>query len=439
MKTQIQSTKSSSTSRVALVCDWLTEVGGAERVLLSLHQLYPDAPIYTSQYRPHRINWFSHATVHTGWLNYLPANLRRFIGPLRQFYFSHLDLSAFDIVISVTGAEAKSVITKTAKHQALHFCYCHVPTQYYWAKYDEYLQNPGFGFLDPLVRIALKLIVRPLRAADLRAAKRPDYFISISQYAASQIKQYYGREARIIHPPVATQVFHRPEENLNIKTGNCQTKTSLNYNIKNNKKQIKASPNQTIKKHKNQTEFTEQNSFQSSTVVENLPDTPYFINFSRQVTWKRLDLIIRACLAINHPLVLIGEGPEHSKLIKLAESKPGLITFLPRLNQDQLRFCLTGAKAFIFPSEEPFGIAPVEALAAGCPVIAYAKGGATDFILHQKNGLLFHRQSVNSLVSALQKFEKTKFLSPSQISSTAEGFSEEAFKTHLLEFIREKS
>ena len=95
--------------KVALVCDWLTTPGGAEKVLLQLHRMYPDAPIYTSQYRPKGIDWFRDADVRTGWLNLFPASLRRFLGVLRQFYFSHLDLSDYDLVISVTGAEAKSV------------------------------------------------------------------------------------------------------------------------------------------------------------------------------------------------------------------------------------------------------------------------------------------------------------------------------------------
>lgn len=114
--------------KIALVCDWLTEVGGAEQVILSLHHLYPKAPIYTSQYRPRRINWFKDAKVHTGWLNIFPSALRRFLGPFRQLYFSHLNLSDYDIVISITGAEAKSVKTVGKNHRATHFCYCHVPT-----------------------------------------------------------------------------------------------------------------------------------------------------------------------------------------------------------------------------------------------------------------------------------------------------------------------
>lgn len=259
--------------KVALVCDWLTTPGGAEKVLLELHHMYPDAPIYTSQYRQRGIDWFRDATVKTGWLNLFPACLRKFLGPLRQIYFSHLDLSSYDIVISVTGAEAKSVKTRKKPRKrrtctactssgAYHLCYCHVPTQYYWQMYDKYVENPGFGFLDPLVRFAFKLLVKPLRRADYRAAQQPDQFVTISDYAREQIQQYYHRSAIVIPPPVEVDKF---------------------------------TPRQ------------------SSTPQD------YFVIACRQVTWKRVDLAIRACQLANVPLLVIGDGPEHANLVKLAQ------------------------------------------------------------------------------------------------------------------------
>ena len=140
--------------KVAIVCDWLTNVGGAEKVLLAIHQMYPEAPIYTSQYNPKGIDWFKDADVRTGWMQIFPSGLRRFLAPLRQIYFNHLDLSDYDVIFSVTGAEAKSV----KKGDAVHFCYCHVPTQYYWGFYDEYVKNPGFGkLLNPIVRFFFNL------------------------------------------------------------------------------------------------------------------------------------------------------------------------------------------------------------------------------------------------------------------------------------------
>ena len=137
--------------KVALVCDWLTNVGGAEKVLLELHHLYPKAPIYTSKYNKKGIDWFDKAEVRTGWLQVFPTCLRRVLGPLRQWYFSHLDLSEYDLIISVTGAEAKSVKSGKWLHEkgkknvknpkGIHISYCHVPTQYYWQMYDTYVKN----------------------------------------------------------------------------------------------------------------------------------------------------------------------------------------------------------------------------------------------------------------------------------------------------------
>lgn len=357
--------------RLALVCDWLTTPGGAEKVLLELHRLYPDAPIYTSQYDPKHIDWFQDATVHTGWLQIFPSSWRKFLGPLRQFYFSHLDLSAYDLVISVTGAEAKSI---RARH---HLCYCHVPTQYYWQMYDSYLKNPGFGLLNPLVRFFFKLLVGPLRRADFRAAQRPDQFITISTYAATAIQHYYHRSAIIVAPPVDCAKFTPPETS---PTSKPSSKTRRQG----------------------------------------------FVIACRQVTWKRVDLAISACLRAQVPLTVIGDGPEHSRLEALANQSP-LITFVPWVSPDVLANHLHRAAAFIFPSLEPFGIAAVEALAAGCPVIAYAEGGSRDFIQPGKNGLLFTQPTSASLAHALKDFPQHRFNSRA-ITRSAQAFSPEHFR-----------
>lgn len=357
--------------KIALVCDWLTNVGGAEKVLLSIHELYPDAPIYTSQYNPKGIDWFKDADVRTGWMQILPSSLRRFFAPLRALYFKHLDLSDYDLIISVTGAEAKGV----KKGNARHLCYCHVPTQYYWQMYDEYVKNPGFGILNPLVRFFFKLFVKPLRKSDFKAAQRPDQFITISKYASEQIKKYYNRESVIIHPAVDIKTFHF-------------TKTAQKGN-----------------------------------------DQRPYISTSRQVTWKRLDLAVKACLKLKRPLILIGDGPEHQNLVKIADGSP-LIKFIPTSNRETLKEHLQESRAFLFPSLEPFGIAPVEALAMGCPVIAYNKGGSQDFIKENQNGVFFEKQTTNSLAEAIEKFEKLH-LDPVAVSQTAAPFSDARFKKEL--------
>ena len=400
--------------KVALACDWLINVGGAERVLLELHKMFPDAPIYTSKYNPKGIDWFKDAEVKTGYLQHFPNCLRKLIGPLRSRYFRKLDLTNYDLVISVTGAEAKGVSTtggKETEHKTVHICFCHVPTQYYWGLYDQYMKDPGFGVLNPLARLGLKVFVKPMRKKDLAASKRPDFYITISEYAKQEIKRFYKREATIIYPPVDTKTFMREKsshvENLeNHKAGKSQAEIHSH-------KTIKAEKSQTTKE-------------------------PYFITTSRFVNWKRLDLAIEACQKTGQKLILIGEGPEYKKLRRLAGQDENII-FLPKMEQKTLKKYLVNATAYLFPSQEPFGIAPVEALAAGCPVIAYEKGGALDYIKDGENGLFFKEQTADSLAKAIEKFLSTKNnFDPAKIAESALPFDTEVFKTKMKEFIDEK-
>lgn len=373
--------------KVALVCDWLTNVGGAEKVLLRVHRMFPEAPIYTSKYDPKGIDWFKKADVRTGWMQAFPSGLRRILGPLRQRYFSKLDLSEYDLIISVTGAEAKSVKSgkwladhgKPSKNpQGIHISFCHVPTQYYWQMYDDYIKNPGFGVLNPLIRFFFRLLVVPLRKTDLKAAQRPEYYVTISEYAKEQIRKYYGRDSRVVHPPVEIEDFK----------------------LRNSKEKI----------------------------------DNYYIVTSRQVNWKKLDLAVKACMMTQRRLIVVGEGPEHKKLVKLAADS-GLVEFVPLVEKKKLAKYLTRAKGYLFPSLEPFGIAPVEALASGCPVIAYGEGGARDYVNDGKNGLLFAKQNATALAEAILKFEKMKF-NREKVAKSVLKFDETRFDKELKDFIR---
>lgn len=366
--------------KVALVCDWLTNVGGAEKVLLKFHQMFPKAPIYTSKYSAKGIDWFSDADVRTGWLQIFPVCLRRFLGPLRQRWFSHLDLSEYDLVISVTGAEAKAVKVCDVRsgRKAMHISYCHVPTQYYWQMYDEYVENPGFGILNPLVRVCFKVLVKPLRKADFKAASSVDQFVTISEYARELIAKYYKREAIVVHPPVEVEEF-KPVENS----------------------------------------------------VEN-----FYVTTSRQVNWKRIDLAVKACVKLERPLVVIGEGPEHNNLVKMSNGSE-YVKFLPLMGRKELAGYLARAQGYLFPSMEPFGIAPVEAMSAGCPVVAYGKGGALDYVKEGINGVLFDKQTVSSLMDGIKQFEKMKF-DRKKVANSVQGFSEERFEKEMRKVIDEK-
>ena len=241
-------------------------------------------------------------------------------------------------------------------------------------------------------------MVGPLRKADLKAAKRPDYFVTISEYAKEQIEKYYGRESVVIHPPVEIDDFKIKNGKSQIKEGNKEKISSMDDN------------------------------------ELDLSDT--YITTSRQVNWKRLDLAVRACLMTQRKLLMVGEGPEHKKLKKMAEGSK-LVKFFPLAKKEKLAEYLSKAKGYLFPSLEPFGIAPVEALASGCPVIAYGEGGARDYVVNKENGLLFNKQTAKSLAEAILEFEKMKF-DRKKISKTADKFGVDRFDKELKGFIKEK-
>ena len=362
--------------KVAIVTDWLTTYGGAEKVVKTLHEIFPEAPILTSQYSKKDIDWFDDCDVRTGWLNIFPAKLRKFLGPLRVIYFSNLKLGEFDVIISSCIAESKGI--KTREDQ-LHISYLQgPPTQYYWGMYDDYVKNPGFGKLNVIVRFFFKLLVKPLRDNDYQLSKRPDYIIANSTYSAKEVETYYHRQAAVVFPPVDVDKF-RPS-----------AKTS-----------------------------------------------DFYISTSRQVNWKRLDLAVEAFRDLDTKLILVGGGAEHDKLVALAAGSAN-IEFVPTINDSkELAQLVSKAKAFIFPSLEPFGIAPIEALSAGVPVIAYKKGGVLDYVIENKNGVFFPEQTAESLKKAVLLFEKKRF-NKKEVSATAKSFSKDNFKKTIEQFIKEK-
>jgi glycosyltransferase involved in cell wall biosynthesis len=362
--------------KVAIVCDWLTGIGGAERVVLELHHLYPEAPIYTSQYDQSKIDWFSDADVRTTSLQKLPKSFKKFLPLLRAWTFSRLDLSEYDLVISSTGAEAKAI--KTGPNTT-HISYIHSPTHYYWARYEEYMERPGFptGF-NWLARFGLKMLVGPLRQWDKHAAKQPDYIITNSTHTQNEIKKYYKRDSVVIFPPVEVDRF---------------------------KKRANAIP----------------------------PLRHGFVVAGRQTPYKRFDLAVEACNEVGLPLVVIGDGPDHKRLEKMASRS---ITFLSNVNDAEIVDHFQTALAFIMPNADDFGIVAVEAMAAGTPVIAYAKGGALDYVIPNKTGLLFEKQTTKSLIKVLEA-ASTKSFNYDAIAEHAQSFSVEAFRKNIRDYIKQ--
>lgn len=365
--------------KVAIVCDWLLGTGGAERVVSELHKMFPKAPIYTSQYNSNpKIwfggKWFASADIRTTWLQKLPKNLKKFLPVLRAWTFSRLNLDDYDLVISSSGAEAKFI---KVSGSATHITYCHAPTHYYWSRYDDYLKHPGFGKLDPLARLGLKLLVGPMRRWDYKAARRPDYFIANSNYTKDQIKKYYGRDATVIHPPVDIELFQqRTKKNNERRKG--------------------------------------------------------FVTAGRQTPYKKIDLAVKAATKLNVPLVVIGRGPDHAKLGRLAGRS---VIFLTNVSDEEMPKKFASAEAFIFPVDDDFGIVAVEAMAAGTPVIAYNAGGALDYI-NKTSGLLFKEQTADSLAKAMEKFSKLSF-NHSQIAEQAKKFSAGNFRHNMGNYIKQ--
>ena len=361
--------------KVAIVCDWLTGIGGAERVVLELHRLYPKAPIYTSQYDPGKIDWFGGADIRTTWLQRLPKGLKKFLPLLRAWTFSRLDLSEYDLVLSSSGAEAKGI--HTGPH-TVHICYCHSPTHYYWMRHGEYLERPGFPFgLNWLARLGLKLLVGPLQRWDRHAAQQPDYLVTNSTHTQAMIKRYYRRDSTVIAPPVEVGRF-RPSSNA---------KPPLRHG---------------------------------------------FIIAGRQTPYKRFDLAIEACNELKIPLLVIGDGPDHRRLEKLGGRGT---TFLTNVNDNEIVGHFESALGFILPNMDDFGIVAVEALAAGTPVIAYSKGGALDYIVPGKNGLFFDKQTVKSLAKVLETAAAKSF-DHKAIAEQAAQFSAAAFTKNIQAHIK---
>lgn len=366
--------------KVAIVCDWLTSIGGAERVVYELHQLYPDAPIYTSQYDPSAIDWFEDADIHTTWLQRLPGGLRKFLPIFRAWAFSRMDLSEYDLVISSSGAEAKAV--KTGPN-TIHICYCHAPTHYYWSRHSQYLDKPGFPKgLNWLAKLGLKILVNPLKRWDRRAAKRPDYMIANSSHTQAMIKRYYRRDSDIIFPPVEVSRF-----------------------------KLKGEP----------------------------PLRHGFVTAGRQTPYKKIDLAIQACDELKVPLIVIGDGPDHKRLEKLANKLPGRgTTFLTNVKDHEIAEHFQTALGFVFPTNvEDFGVVAVEAMAAGTPVIAYSKGGPLDYLLPNKTGLFFEKQTVPSLRNTLEAALNKTWNYPA-IAEHAQQFSAEAFKKNIQNYIKDR-
>jgi len=359
--------------KIAIVADWLTNMGGAEKVVLALHEAFPDAPIYTSTYIPEKMPEFAGLDIRTTHLQNLPGPLKKlhkFFPMQRVRAFRDLDLSEFDIIISSSSAEAKQV-RKTRPDQ-VHICYCHTPIRYYWSHYDDYRRDPGFGRLNPLIRLAMPFFVPAQKKADYEAAQNVDVFVANSTEVQRRIKKYYDRSSTVIHPPVDVDRF---------------------------------------------------------TPARTRGD--YYVALGRQVPYKRIDLAVGAATELNIPLKVYGNGSEHERLVRMAG--PTVEFFTDRFTDASdaaVTEALNHAKGFIFPAEEDFGIVQVEALAAGAPVIALSRGGTKDIVEDGVSGVLFRDQNPDAIANAIRYAESLTFL-PGTLRRKAKRFDKSLFITKI--------
>ncbi|HTD07666.1 MAG TPA: glycosyltransferase [Solirubrobacteraceae bacterium] len=359
--------------RVAIVHDWLTIPGGSEQVVLELLEMFPQAELFTSVYDP--APWpaqITDRTVHSSYLSRIPGAARHYpkLLPLMNRAFRSFDFSGFDLVLSSSHACAKNV--RTPSH-ALHVCYCHTPMRYAW---DE-------GFLDGeevgrAMRLALPPLLARLRQADLAGAAGPDVFVANSRHVADRIERYYGRSAEIVHPPVDVDHFLGVERQLR---------------------------------------------------------SDGYLIFGRVVPYKRVDLAVAACARLGRPLKVAGAGRALDAVRAGAGIGAGTgAEFLGKVSEHERDRLLGGARALLFPGEEDFGIVPVEAQAAGVPVIAYGVGGAAESVLDGRTGVLFAEQSVAGLAAAIERFEALD-LDGRLIRENAMRFGRERFRAEMADVI----
>lgn len=392
-----------SNLKIALVHDWLNQIGGAENVLEELVDLFPNAPIYTSMYAPEKMptkyrNW----DIHTSFMQRLPGILEHHqpYMPLYPLAFQRTTLNDYDLVLSNKSGFCHGVVTAAASaglnslalssssngstpspfhslnstdKKAIHVCYCLTPTRFLWL-YEQYREREKIGGMTDIV---LQPFLSLLRRWDRQAAQRVDHFIAISTEIQQRIKQIYGRNSVVIHPPVNTNYF----------------------------------------------------------VPAPVPKVgDYYLSIGRLIPYKRVDLAVDAFAQLpDQKLIVVGDGRDYAAL---AERATPNVTFLGRQSRSKIRELLQHCKAFVFPGREDFGIAPVEALSTGRPVIAFKGGGALDTIRPGTTGEYFTEPTVESLVEVLQNFDADAY-SPIDCRAQAELFSTESFRYKLMDYLED--
>jgi len=364
--------------KIALIQDWLTELGGAEKVFAELYKIYPEADIFTIVYNEEVLNKLGipKEKVKTSFIQKLPFAqkfYRNFL-PIFSKVVEDFDLTPYDLIISSSYCVAKGVLTNANQ---THICYCHSPVRYAWDLYQQYLNESNLNNEGPKGRL-VKNVLHDLRIWDVASSNRVDHFISNSNYIAKRIFKVYRREATTIYPPVAVSDFNptRPKED-------------------------------------------------------------FYFTCSRMVPYKKIDIIVDAFRNMpDKKLIVIGTGPDMNKIQKLKGSNVEILGYQPF---SVLKDYMERAKAFVFAAEEDFGITPVEAQACGTPVIAYGKGGALETVVDKHTGIFFYDQTALAIAHAVHEFEQIEALfEREKIVVHARKFSTENFTGKILDFISSK-
>src|SRR3989338_10042083 len=387
--------------KVAVVYDRVNKWGGAERVLLALHKIFPDAPLYTSVYDKNKAPWAKAFSVKTSFLQNFPfaSGNHEYYALLMPLSFESFTFDEYDLVISVTSEAAKGIITKP---QTKHICYCLTPTRYLWSGYGEYFKNP-------ILRFISKPAVSYLRFWDKIASQRPDALIAISNAVKERIKKYYGRDSEIIYPPLILNAEVASENFRVHSAGKVSLSEQRGDGANAHSENFASSP-------RSDSQFS-------------IVNGKYFLIVSRLVPYKKIDLAVKVFNKLGSPLKIVGTGVEENKLKRMAKSN---IEFLGYLTDKELVGYYKGCRAFIFPGIEDFGLTVIEAQSFGKPVIALKKGGALDIVTDGKTGIFFEVQSKKSLEDAILKFQKMNF-NPEDSIKNAKKFSFEEFKMKIEE------
>ena len=366
--------------KIAIVCDFLTTMGGAENVVLAMHEAFPDAPIYTAMYNEDKMPAFAELDIRPSFLQKIPRKVRTYyklFPTLAVKAMRRLDLREFDIILTSSYMHGHQV-RKTRPDQVI-INYCHTPPRYYWSHYNEYRRDPGYGKLNPLIRTLMPLMVPHQRKLDLQAARQVDVFLANSTETQQRIKKYYNRNSIVIHPPVDINRF---------------------------------------------TPATERGD--------------HYVTIGRQLPYKRYDLAVTAATKLGKKLIVFGNGPAHNRLVDLAGPTVEFRTDrFGDASDAEYEKAITTARGFIYPAEEDFGIVSVEALAAGAPVIGLARGGTTDIVTSPEVGVLFDRQTSISVAKAIEQAEKRTF-DPTVLRRTAQRFDKTLFLTKLRKVVRDQ-